>query len=393
MRALFASIVAVCFFQANTWAQNTPSQENQPGPIRLMLPETVYAAPGIETNIYFDNLILVINPRNYAFDVTCDKGKQQSERWTFTPASEEAGAFPLKIEVRNSENQIVASAQTSIQVSPQDAGKDKPVSLLMIGDSLTHASIYPQRVVEACSTPGNPALTLVGAHVPENAAPGVRHEGYGGWAASTFATKYTGIMHTGTYSERGSPFLYDDGKGNRSLDFARYCQDINGGKTPDYITIFLGCNDTFGATDETIESTIDGMLSHMDALVAMIHRVNPNTGIGFMPPVPPAASQDAFGANYTCGQTQWQYRRNQHRAIERMYQHFGARQQEHISMIPAFVNLDCVHNYPEASEPTNAQKEDALLRQNNGVHPAPQGYRQIGDSLYCWLKAQVITTP
>ena len=28
-------------------------------------------------------------------------------------------------------------------------------------------------------------------------------------------------------------------------------------------------------------------------------------------------------------------------------------------------------------------------RLNNGVHPAAEGYRQIGDTLYCWLKAQL----
>lgn len=222
MRVFVMSILVVLLCCVSTRGQDAGG-----GPVRLMLPEEVYAVPGIETNIYFDNLILAINPGNYAFDVLCDKGKQQSERWTFTPTPEEAGSFPLAIEVRNEENQVVARAQTSINVAPQDAGKDKPVSLLMIGDSLTHASIYPQRLVEACTTPGNPALTLVGAHVPEGAPSGVRHEGYGGWSASTFATKYTGRMHTGNYTERGSPFLYDDGQGNHVLDFAHYCQDVN----------------------------------------------------------------------------------------------------------------------------------------------------------------------
>jgi len=360
------------------------------GGTRLLLPPVISCVPGVEADVYFDNATLVVNPANYVFDVTCDKGAQQAERWTFTPAAEDAGEYPFTLEIRDQTNAVIATARSTVKVVPANAGAGAPVSALLIGDSLTHASVYSARLLELCAGPGNPKLTLVGSHVPNADTPENRHEGYGGWTANRFATQYTGVARTGPAKERGSPFLYENA-GERRLDVQRYCDDVNGGALPDFVTIFLGCNDTFSATDETIEARIDDMFAHLDALIAMIRQASGDVRIGLMPPVPPAATQDAFGANYRSGQTRWQYKRNQHRVVERMYERYGGRDGDGITLIPAFLNLDCRHNFPQAEAPRNAHTPLTGVRLINGVHPAPEGYRQIGDAVYCWLKAQLIS--
>ena len=48
---------------------------------RLQLPEKIYAIPGIECNLYFENLFLTINPANFAFEVKCTKGRCDEKRW------------------------------------------------------------------------------------------------------------------------------------------------------------------------------------------------------------------------------------------------------------------------------------------------------------------------
>jgi hypothetical protein len=38
-------------------------------------------------------------------------------------------------------------------------------------------------------------------------------------------------------------------------------------------------------------------------------------------------------------------------------------------------------------QPVNMDNPEMVMRANNGVHPAKAGYYQMGDTLYCWIKA------
>lgn len=369
-----------------------PAPESQPAaeaefqdPLRLILPPIIYAIPGIETSVYFDNVSLTINPANYVFDVHCNRGHLQQERWTYTPDEKEIGDYKFKLNVLDQNNKIIASQESRLRVVPTAAGKDKPTSLLMIGDSLTHNSVYPRHVFELSEKFQGPKLKLIGSHNPSNEA-NVRHEGYGGWTAVRFATHFKENARQGNYRERGSPFLYADEYGKPQLDFPRYCKEFNDGNAPDLVTIFLGPNDVYSATDESIEERTDTMVKHLDILVKMIHDFNPKTKIGFMLPVPPAASQDAFGTTNGRQQTRWQYKRNQHYVAERMLKHYGGKEAEQIYLVPTHLNLDCVHNYPAKRVPWNSHSTEETMRQNNAVHPASNGYLQIGDSVFSWIK-------
>jgi lysophospholipase L1-like esterase len=373
-------------------AAQTPAGQ-LPGPIRLVLPPRLYAVPGIEMNVYFDNVCLVVNPANLAFDVTCAKGSQQAERWTCVPTDKDVGEFPLVIEARNEANTIIARAESTLQIVPRNAGAGVALSVLTIGDSLTHAAVYPAHLIELCKAEGNPQLTLVG-HAPNAKSPAVRIEGYGGWTAQRFMTYFTaakrpeGDLDWKAWNACGSPFLYPDGEGKFKVDFAQYCQEQNRGQAPDAVTILLGCNDNAQATEATIDASIDAMCTYYDLLVDMVHQVRKDTKIGALLLVPPAATQDAFGANYQCALNRWQYKRNQHRVVERLLAKYGNRESEFIYLIPAYLNLDGVNNYPTTKAPCNAASQTEIRRLSNGLHPSTEGYRQIGDSLYCWLKAQ-----
>lgn len=371
----------------------TPAPKTDlPGGARLILPPVIHAFEDLETNVYFDNAFLLLDPRTVLPDVTCAKGSQQNERWTWTPKVDEAGDHAFRIELRDGSNAVVASASTVVRVHPKKPANapERPLSLLVVGDSLTAASVYPARVLELAKADGL-ALTLVGTRGPgaeEGKALGeVRHEGYGGWTAERFATHFTGKARGGPAKECGSPFLYqDDGDDKPRLDFARYWREFNEGKAPDFVTILLGCNDTFHATDETIEERIDTVVRHLETLLAGIRATGPHTRIGLLLPMPPAASQDAFGANYGSGQTRWQYRRNQHRLVERMIETFSGREADGADLVPAHLSLDPVHGFPSATAAAHAHTEAETVRQNNGVHPSAAGYRQIGDAVYAWIR-------
>ena len=61
--------------------------------VRLLVPEKIYAVPGIEMNVYFNNIVTVINPANYVFDVNCEKGRNDVKRWRFTPEKGDVGTY------------------------------------------------------------------------------------------------------------------------------------------------------------------------------------------------------------------------------------------------------------------------------------------------------------
>lgn len=371
----------------------SPQGEVPPGPfagrLRLALPPKLYVVAGHETNVYFDNVVLALRPERYAYDVLCAKGKQQEERWTWTPGEADVGVHAWSLEVRDEQNQIVARGEMPVEVVAAGAAAGRELSVLMIGDSLTHASAYPAHVLARSREPNGPKLTLVGSHQPMGQPAEVRHEGYGGWTAQRFATHFLPLAREGEPRLRGSPFLYAEPDGAKKLDFARYVRDVCGGRAPDYVTFFLGPNDVFSQKDDTIDATVDAMLGHLDALFAAVEAGAPQARIGLLLPVPPAATQDAFGSNYGSGQTRWQYKRNQHRTLERMLEKYGAASERRVTLVPTHVNLDCVRNYPTESVPANAQADPntKIVRLSNGVHPAASGYRQTGDTLYAWLIA------
>lgn len=362
------------------------------GDLRMLMPPRMFAVPGVEMNLYFDNALLHPNSDALLYDVDCSFGAQQHERWTGDPRTGSAGEHTLTLRIVTPEMEVIEEAATTIEVVDPAAGSDEPITVLCIGDSLTAASAITGRLATLLAADEAVDATLIGESGPGGDS-GNRHEGYGGWTCERFAT----LWGEEDYAESGgrmrrarSPFVFRaDEDAEPALDFQRYLDANNGGGAPDFITILLGCNDTFSADEETIEERIDAMFGHLDTLIAAFREAAPDTEIGVLTLVPPAASQDAFGSNYRCSQTRWQYRRNQHRVVEREYETYFGREDEGLFLVPAHVNLDTVWGFPRSNAPANAHASDEVSRMVNGVHPSTAGYYQIGDTIYCWLKSRL----
>ena len=387
---------AACTTQPQTRTPSaTAAVKELPQQKQLFLPKHIYAVPGLECNIYFRNIFLTVNPANYVFDVTCKFGRNDLKRWRFTPAKKDGGtAFPLTIQVFD-RNGLAAEGTTTVHVAPADAGKGRGISILVIGDSLTNATVYPTRLHQLCQGENNPKLTMIGTHRGSGRKPlpgGVAHEGYGGWAWNTFLTRYLDEAQL----KNPTPVrkFYAKSKfltlknGKPTFDLASYLKKNNNGKTPDVITFQLGVNDVFSASEENLDKRIQVILDNADKLIAAFRKEAPDAliGVGF---VTPGANQDAFGQNYKCGQTAWGYHRNHFRLNQAMAKHFAGGKDKKLVMIPTNVNLDTENNFPTRKEPVNSQNKTEISLQSNGVHPAPAGYNQMGDTFYAWLKNQL----
>ena len=394
LRTFLAFAVCAVLFLPGLQAREDESQDS-PGQLRLILPKVILATPGIEANVYFENVVLTLTPKAYFYDLTCPKGALLAERWTFTPQAEDVGSYPLTLEVRDSNNNVVARARSTLRVAAPTSGKGTSVTLLTVGDSLTQPGLYQSHIHRLCSADGMPSLRLIGTRGPGNlpATGEIRHEGIGGWTAQAFAT-ISGPNSWNGYPKgegTGSPFIYPDASGKPTLDFARYCREFNNGVPPDFVTFGLGPNDVWRGTDQSIDKVVDGILGYFDTLVGMVHGLRPDTRVGILLPPPPSPFQDGFrGYNGGQKQTGWQYRRNYHRLIERLIDHFSDREKESVWVVPVYLGFDTRHNYSERYVPVHSRDASEVLQVIDPVHPVPSGHEQIGDVIYSWIKVCLV---
>jgi len=354
---------------------------------RLQLPEKIYAVPGIECNLYFENIFLTLNHANYAFEVKCPKGRCDEKRWRFIPKESEAGTYDLLLNVYD-DNGLVATASSKVVVTPADAGKGKNISLLLLGDSgLEMKHGFPIHIHKLFQAPGNPVLKMIGENGPgwPDKIGEVRHEGYGGWSFTEFTNAGRRVIK-GRSNARGNPFWNPETK---ALDFAAYFQKNNGGKAPDFILISLGGNDVFACTDSTIDSTLENIRKKAGILIPAIRKAAPDAVIGIILFEACSHSQDAFGKNYGCRQIRWQFKKNffKYRSMmEDWTRRFG---DPKFFAVPCYNALDTVNNVYKQKDYANDRNRTSVIRESNGLHPLPSGYQQSADSCYAWMKAQL----
>lgn len=372
LRRLF---VGLCLgFVASLPAQTPKAVITPPaGGLRLTMPPTVYAVPGVPMNLHFANVVLARPEANPAFAVECGIGQTLSNRWTLTATTAQVGRHPLAIRASQASGGVPERAQTVVHVVPADAGKSQDIALLIVGDSLTHASAYPNEMARLLALPGNPKWRMLGTHRPASAATNVAHEGYGGWTWSRFNTLFNPERPMPGYTN-SSPFVAATGpQGKPQLDVANYIAKHCGGRTPDFVTFLLGINDCFRLKADdpaALDAGITQMLQQADLLLAAFRKAAPRAELGVGLTTPGNIRDAAFVANYKQQYTRANWQAVQHRLVERQLAHFGGREAEGIFVVPTELNLDIVGGYPD----------------NNAVHPNTTGYQQIGASFYSWLK-------
>jgi len=357
---------------------------------RFFLPPFICGVQGRELNIYFENIVIEPVRERLIFSVSCEKGKQLRQRWTWEPTGEDVGSHKLSIEVRSLDDEILAAAETTIQVVPVDAGTGNSVTHLAIGDSFTAPSIYTESLMRLFSKDG-PAYRLVGTHHPEGAMPGNVHEGYAGWKYITFVDKAKPDPGQSAPKFQKSPFVFEKETGP-AFDFPRYIEERLGGSSPDFITVLLGPNDVSLAGDAEREQFTDRALEASRRLVCGLREGAPNARIGIISPLPPPMDQDVYGESYGCLVNGWVFRKNLYRLREKLFAEYHPRQAENIFFVPAYLNFDTESNFPRVTFGVHSQSQTMISRAVN-AHPLAGGYRQLGDSIYAWLKWQLYQPP
>lgn len=379
-RELALTLVALLWTGSLAAQLNPASVPSSTAELQLTVPPQCYAVVGQPLSIYYDNLILQQQPGPLRFEFHFDEdgqslplGTLDDRRWTWTPSARDLAQRRLRVRIYSREsNQPLATASSTLHVVRADAGQGSKISLLIVGDSLTHGTIYPNELAKLLSQPGNPHWQMLGTHRPASAATGVVHEGYGGWTWEAFVSRH---VEKPDVSKRlqGSPFVFVNASGQPQLDMARYFDQHCGGQRPNVMTFLLGINDCFSVSPDDpakIDERVDRVFAQADKLLSESRRAAPQADLAICLTPPPNSRQEAFAANYQDRYTRWGWKRIQHQLVQRQLKHFGGREAERIFIIPTQLNVDPIDGYPN----------------NNAVHPNAVGYRQIAESIYAWLK-------
>lgn len=331
------------------------------------LPPKIYATEGVQANIYADSVAHLETGEVVFPEFECAKGRQLDECWRITPVAADAAAVtPMTMRLRRLGDAVVT--KTSSLVVTAKTAATRSVKVLCIGDSLTNAAAYTQRMLDLSGLDGNTLLTLIGTQ----GAGANKHEGRGGWTVA----RYNNEEAPGT----PSPFFYGG-----VFNFAQYLS-ANALATPDLVTVFLGVNDLFSRTETgaAVTAFAEAQFAKIETWITSMRAANPAIKIGICL-VPMPSRQDGFNAfgNY---KRQTYLRRIflwQRAAIA----WFGNREASGIYVIPTSCCMDTRYAFPtDAAAPVFAHSTVMVERQNNHVHPAVAGYYQIGDTIWAAIK-------
>lgn len=352
------------------------------------------ALEGRELNVYFDGCIWASVPLDQlCVDVTCTKGAQFDRWWRYTPTSGDAGSTTLTLAVYTKDRTtLLASAAATLKTvaltHPTVAVSRK---VLMIGDSTWANGIVAAELVNLFNGDAKYTLTLVGSNngnVNDSGAVSraVSVESISGWTIDRFTTNSaTAWTEIGGTARTGSPFSFAGG-----FDFASYlsAQSITMA-SGDWVLINLGINDIFNFTDDaTLQATLNTMTTQLAAWITSIKAAVSGIRIGICITIPPNASQDAFGVNYTSAQTLQRYQHNLRLWRAALLASYDSTVATNVFLIPYHVGLDRVNSFPTSPVALNARTSTTYNQPSNGVHPANAGYWQLADLLRAFLKAK-----
>ena len=380
--------------------------------LKLMLPEVIYAVPGIESNIYFENILDSANYNAYAIEVKCLRGTHGCSRWFWTPEKSDAGkSFDLEVRVFNDYGKVL-SGKAKVVVAKEPADYKRSFTLALLAASGVNCH-YPQHLLKVMRQAGFVNYTPVGNHAGGGrpvVKGGIAHDGYGGFSWGSFLNRWSYVAEelpqvqneaereqmralgvsnlpkSQAYRLRSPLLKIVNGK--KVLDIPGWFKKINNGKAPDFIVIQLGGNDMFSAKADTLDARRQVAINNARTLLAELRKHAPGTIIG-VATSPCGCGQDGFGANYKSAQSKYQYRRNIHGYNKALTDFVKSLNDPGISIIPLHQCIDPEGSYMKGRYTVHARSKKVVLRDRNALHPGLEGGYQLGDAIYCWLRKQL----
>ena len=375
------------------------------------VPPSLYAMPGVECNVYFENILDSNVPRNYSCHGESKVGQSFDSRWAFTPKASDAGKdYEVRFTAYD-DSGLVAEATTVVKVAPEKtaAAKAERRTMALLGDSLTNCR-YQDRLETDLKAAGFVNFTPVGSHglmACTNVVGVTPHDGYGGYTFWAFLDHYEiaddelqllekeaerdQLKHLGVKLGKGEGWRRHTMKsplvrivdGRKTVDVQAWLDRINGGQAPDYIVIQLGGN----GMSENPAASYFWNAGNAKLLHEKLRAAAPEATIAFCYYPCGSRGEHGYGTNNGAapGRSGMAYRHKAfhlNRELERLVRNLG---DPKTVMVPFGSAIDPDGGYIRKLVPENACSDRKTLRCTNAVHPGETGGRQLGDALAAWL--------
>lgn len=388
------------------------------GPHRpsFVLPDTIWAAPDLECNIYFDSSLDSVRPEIYAYEAQCAVGRCENGRWTWKPTKTDAGRSERLVLDAWSDLGLQASATVTVRVAKLPLDGSRKMTMALLADSLVGGR-FQDWIMKDVRDAGWTNFTPVGSHsgpsVSEVCRPGeAAHDGYGGFSPLAFLERYQLtedevdslndaaereqlkamgelVSAKGPKMLRKSP-LVRIVNGRKTVDVQAWFDRINGGTPPDFIGIQLGVNGTCQMRDADMEAGYceTRQVEPMRRLVRLLRACAPRAEIGIGISEIGASDQDAFGRNYGCKVSRVQARKNLfhlNRLWISLVREFNEAGDDHVFAVPHGPATDQSYGIPHETVPAFDGSEIMVSRAANAYHPTRESARQTGGAYAAWV--------
>lgn len=346
---------------------NTGATGESLEPVDIVVPPRIYGVVGMETNLYYDNLlygarlnnvakVVVKQPDSTYGDTQC---YELSDRLVWNPTS--AVSVSKKAQLyRYTTDTVSVEKTTQFVATVATAGSGRTKKVLCIGDSKIDNGILTPYLYQNGVEDENLSITCVGTRGPENG----KHEGRAGWKAETYCTK-------ASFNNRDNAFY-----NNSTFDFSYYMQN-SGVEVPDYVFINLGTNDS--ATDGYNAETF---ISYLNTMIDSIKNYNSSiiVCVGM-----------SEGTCTTTTDYHYEWNDNIQLYHKALITEFKDRENEKIFLCPLYVSMDLANDYSATEVPLSKRDETLSTGKtrkqvSDHLHQNRVGYYKNADMMYSLIK-------
>lgn len=345
------------------------------GTHEINIPSLVYTIAGVETNLYFEQIVNSPVPKEFremnftgaTSPQTIGSLFEKFYRNDLAQSSAYTGNLNMLFKGVNQVSKTI-----TVNVASATSGNGITRKVLIIGDSNTASNVTVTTLVDDLTNTTGLKMTAIGT----KGNTGYKHEGIAGKTFSFFRSDPT------------SPFYFSG-----SFNFAQYLSS-NGFtmSSDDWVIFHLGTNDLLTVSPSVLDQRITDMKSDFDAMCSNIKSAVSGIRVGLCLCMPPALSQDSWPAStYISSISRLQFYKALHTWWKEAINVYdtSAQRTAKTYVLGSHATIDTENNFPKVNGNANARNTTQIARYSNAVHPDNSGLNQISDSIRAMLKYYV----